>query len=45
MSDDANTPDTQTTNEDSFADAVTAVLVVVIPVVTIIYWLSGMPTS
>lgn len=32
-------------NEDAFADALSAVLVVVIPVVTIIFWLSGLPTS
>lgn len=32
-------------NEDAFADALSAVLVVVIPVVGIIYWLSGLPTS
>lgn len=32
-------------NEDAFADALSAVLVVAIPVVTIIFWLSGLPTS
>ena len=32
-------------NEDSFADAFSAVAVVVIPVVAIVYWLSGLPTS
>ena len=32
-------------NEDSFADAISAVAVVVIPVVAIVYWLSGLPTS
>ena len=31
-------------NEDAFADAVSAVLVIVIPVLGIIYWLSGMPS-
>lgn len=28
--------------EDNFVDAVSAVAIVLIPVVTIIYWLSGM---
>lgn len=32
-------------NEDSFADALSAVLIIVIPVVAVIYWLSGLPTS
>jgi len=32
-------------NEDSFTDAISAVAVVVIPVVAIVYWLSGLPTS
>ena len=32
-------------NEDGFADALSAVLVVVIPVMAIVYWLSGLPTS
>lgn len=32
-------------NEDSFADAISAIAVVVIPVITIVYWLSGLPTS
>jgi hypothetical protein len=32
-------------SEDGFADAISAVAVVVIPVVAIIYWLSGLPTS
>lgn len=32
-------------NEDAFADAVSAVLVVMIPVAAVIYWLSGLPTS
>lgn len=32
-------------NEDGFADALSAVLVVVLPVVAIIFWLSGLPTS
>lgn len=32
-------------SEDSYADAVSAVAVVVIPVVAIVYWLSGLPTS
>ena len=32
-------------NDDSFADATAAVVVVVIPVLAIVYWLSGMPTS
>ena len=31
--------------DDSFADAVSAVAIVVIPVITIIYWLNGLPTS
>lgn len=32
-------------HEDAFADAISALAVVVLPVVTIIYWLSGLPTS
>lgn len=31
-------------NEDGLADAVSAVLVVVIPVIAVVYWLSGMPS-
>ncbi len=36
--------DEQQSNENSVADAVSAVLIVVIPVIAIVYWLSGMPT-
>jgi hypothetical protein len=32
-------------NEDKLVDAISAVAVVVIPVIAVIYWLSGMPTS
>ena len=32
-------------NGDAMVDAISAVLIVVIPVVGIIYWLSGLPTS
>jgi hypothetical protein len=32
-------------NEDAFVDAVSAVAVVVIPVIFVVYWLSGLPTS
>ena len=32
-------------NKDAFADAFSAVLIVLIPVITVIYWLSGLPVS
>ena len=32
-------------NSDSIADSISAVLIILIPVVAIIYWLSGLPTS
>lgn len=32
-------------NEDKLVDAISAVAIVVIPVIAVIYWLSGMPTS
>ena len=32
-------------NEDGFADAISAVAIVVLPVMAIVYWLSGLPTS
>ena len=32
-------------NEDAFADAFSAVVIVALPVLAIIYWLSGLPTS
>jgi hypothetical protein len=32
-------------NENGFSDAFAAVALVVLPVVAILYWLSGMPTS
>ncbi len=32
-------------NEDAFVDAISAVLVVVLPVVAVVFWLSGLPTS
>ena len=41
MSEESQTPE----NEDAFADAVSAVLIVVIPVMAVVYWLSGLPTS
>lgn len=41
MTDENNTQ----ANEDSFADAMAAILVVVIPVIAVVYWLSGLPTS
>ena len=34
-----------TDNEDGFVDALSAIVVIVLPVVTIVYWLSGLPTS
>ena len=37
---DAREPD-----DNQFADAISAVLIVVIPVVAVIYYLSGLPTS
>ncbi len=37
--------ETPTKNEDAFADALTAVLSILIPVAGIVYWLSGLPTS
>lgn len=36
-----NTPE----NEDGFADALSAVLIIVIPAMGVVYWLSGLPTS
>ncbi len=36
---------TKSENENGLVDAFSAVAIVVIPVVTIVYWLSGMPTS
>lgn len=41
MSDDSTKPE----NDDSFSDATAAVAVVVIPVLAVVYWLLGMPTS
>ena len=32
-------------DEDSVTDAVSAILIVVIPVIAVLYWLSGLPTS
>ena len=32
-------------NPDSVVDSISAVLIILIPVVAIIYWLSGLPTS
>tara|TARA_Y100001978_G_scaffold119613_1_gene106583 strand:- start:196 stop:429 length:234 start_codon:yes stop_codon:yes gene_type:complete len=32
-------------NSDSIADSISAILIILIPVVAIIYWLSGLPTS
>jgi len=32
-------------NSDSVADSISAILIILIPVVAIIYWLSGLPTS
>lgn len=36
---------TNSENENAFADAFSAVAIVVLPAIAIIYWLSGMPTS
>jgi hypothetical protein len=36
---------TKRENENGFPDAFAAVVLVVLPVVAILYWLSGMPTS
>ena len=36
---------TKPENENGFSDAFAAVALVVLPVVAILYWLSGMPTS
>jgi hypothetical protein len=36
---------TKTENEDGFADALSAVAIVVLPAMAIVYWLSGMPSS
>ena len=41
MSDESTQPE----NDDGFAAASAAVAIVVLPVLAIIYWLSGMPTS
>ena len=35
--------DSAATNEDAVVDAVAAVFIILIPVIAIIYWLSGMP--
>ena len=32
-------------NPDSIADSISAILIILIPVIAIIYWLSGLPTS
>ena len=32
-------------NEDGFADAFSAVVIVVLPVLATVYWLSGLPSS
>ena len=40
-----NDESTKPENEDGYADAIAAVAVVVHPVLAIIYWLSGTPTS
>ena len=37
--------DESTKSENGFGDAFAAVALVVLPVVAIVYWLSGMPTS
>ena len=41
MTDESTKPE----NENGFPDAFAAVVLVVLPVVAILYWLSGMPTS
>lgn len=33
------------TNEDGFVDVLSVVLIIVIPVVAVVYWLSGLPSS
>ena len=35
----------QRPEEDALADSVAAVVIVIIPVVAVVYWLSGLPTS
>ncbi len=35
----------QQQDEDGLTDAMAAVAVVVIPVIAVVYWLSGLPTS
>lgn len=41
----AMSDENQDYDEDAMTDAVSAIVLVLIPVITIIYWLSGMPTS
>ena len=41
MTDESTKPE----NKNGFGDAFAAVALVVLPVVAIVYWLSGMPTS
>ena len=41
MTDESTKPE----NENDLGDAFAAVALVVLPVVAIVYWLSGMPTS
>ena len=43
MDQQSNQVDTQASG-DGMADALSAVAVVIIPVVAVVYWLSGMPT-
>jgi len=45
MSDESTEELAKTENEDGFADALSAVAIVVLPVMAIVYWLSGMSTS
>jgi len=32
-------------NEDGFVDVISVVLIIVIPVIAVVYWLSGLPSS
>ena len=43
MSEENSAPEAD--NEDSAADAISAVAMIVIPWVAVIYWLSGLPVS
>ena len=44
MSDETSNTETET-NEDAFADGISAIIAVVIPWLAVIYWLAGLPRS